>query len=78
MNPRKEATMLHLYTRARIELRERYERLVERPEAGIDDIPWKAILLVGGAMLAIALVAALAGWAQTYIQDALDQAPTGV
>lgn len=47
-------------------IRDRIERLLENPESGVDDVPWKAILAVGGAVLATTILGLMTAWATGY------------
>lgn len=37
----------------------------------MDDIPWKMIMAVGGAVVGLAIVAAITAWAVPYLQSVL-------
>lgn len=37
----------------------------------MDEVPWKAIIMVGGAIVALAIVSLVTGWATPYIQNIL-------
>ena len=60
--------LLRRYARADAGLRERFQRLLEDPEAGIEQFQtWTAIIAVGGAVLALAILGLITAWATGYI-----------
>lgn len=40
-------------------LTSRYRRLMEEPEAGVEQIPWTMIMMIGGAVVAVGIVTAI-------------------
>jgi hypothetical protein len=61
------AALLRGYARADAGLRERFRRLREDPESGIEQSTWTAIIAVGGAVLALAILGLITAWATGYI-----------
>jgi hypothetical protein len=59
--------LLRRYARADAGLRERFQRLLEDPESGIEQSTWTAIIAVGGAVLALAILGLITAWATGYI-----------
>jgi hypothetical protein len=41
----------------RTDLAARYRRLMAEPEAGVEQIPWTMIMMIGGAVVAVGIVA---------------------
>lgn len=48
-------------------LNDRMRKLTATPEAGVEDSPWKAIWMVGGAVLALSIIALVTAWVKGYI-----------
>ncbi|CAM5534550.1 hypothetical protein [Leifsonia shinshuensis] len=48
-------------------VRARWAQLTAAPEAGIEEATWKAIFIVGGAVLALAIIAAITAWVNGYL-----------
>ncbi len=66
------ATRLHtrartLADRVRDDLRSRFDALLAEPESGMDDIPWKMILMIGGGVIAVAIVTAIVAFVHTQL-----------
>lgn len=53
-------------------LRYRWELLAAEPESGMDDIPWKMILMIGGGVIAVGIVTAIVA----FVHAQLAQLPT--
>lgn len=45
----------------------RLTKLTAHPEAGVEDSPWKAIWIVGGAVLALSILGLITAWVTSYI-----------
>ena len=58
--------------RARLWLQHRWDLMVAEPESGMDDIPWKMILMIGGGVIAVGIVTAIVAFVHTQ----LGQLPT--
>ena len=61
-----------LALRARADLRTRFDAMLAEPESGMDDIPWKMILMIGGGVIAVGIVAAIV----TFVHAQLALLPT--
>jgi hypothetical protein len=48
-------------------LRTRFDRLTTEPEAGIDSSTEKAIYIVGGVVLGLAVIGLVTGWVNGYL-----------
>lgn len=57
---------------ARAWLRDRWALLTAEPESGMDDIPWKMILMIGGGVIAVGIVTAIVA----FVHAQLGQLPT--
>ena len=53
-------------------LQHRWALLVAEPESGMDDIPWKMILMIGGGVIAVGIVTAIVA----FVHAQLGQLPT--
>lgn len=53
-------------------LAHRWALLVAEPESGMDDIPWKMILMIGGGVIAVGIVTAIVA----FVHAQLGQLPT--
>jgi len=59
--------LLNRLVRTDVALRERVERLREDQEAGLEQATWTAIVAVGGAVLAIAIIGLVTAFATGYL-----------
>lgn len=59
--------LIHRYARASAGLHQRLQKLREDPEAGLEQATWTAIITVGGAVLALTILALITAWATGYI-----------
>ena len=59
--------LLNRLVRTDVALRERVEKLREDQEAGLEQATWTAILAVGGAVLAFAIIAIITGYVTGYL-----------
>jgi len=59
--------LLNRLVRTDIALRERVEKLREDQEAGLEQATWTAIIAVGGAVLAIAIIGLVTAFATGYL-----------
>ncbi|QBR75611.1 hypothetical protein [Microbacterium sediminis] len=62
-----------LIIRAQATYAEGIDRLKENREDGAwyEDVPWMAVMISGGVVLALALIAILSGWAQSFFTGKL-------
>lgn len=75
--PATTAARLHLRgwtiaTRIQEAVRARFHALLAEPESGMDDIPWKMILMIGGGVIAVGIVTAIVA----FVHAQLAQLPT--
>lgn len=56
-----------LALRVRADVRARFDAMLEEPESGMDDIPWKMILMIGGGVIAVGIVAAIVAFVQAQL-----------
>lgn len=61
-----------LATRIQEAVRTRFDALLAEPESGMDDIPWKMILMIGGGVIAVGIVTAIVA----FVHAQLAQLPT--
>ncbi|MGA1813904.1 hypothetical protein VH571_16090 [Frondihabitans sp. 4ASC-45] len=59
--------LLNRLVRTDVALRERVEKLREDQEAGLEQATWTAIVAVGGAVLAIAIIGLVTAFATGYL-----------
>lgn len=59
--------LLNRLVRTDVALRERVEKLREDKEAGLEQATWTAIVAVGGAVLAIAIITLVTAFATGYL-----------
>lgn len=59
--------LLNRLVRTDVALRERVEKLREDQEAGLEQATWTAIVAVGGAVLAIAIITLVTAFATGYL-----------
>ena len=59
--------LVNLALRLSVAVRARAERLVEEPEAGIDSSTEKAIYIVGGVVLGLAVIGLVTAWVNGYL-----------
>lgn len=70
---RRRARRLHdTALRAQAWLHYRWALLTADPESGMDDIPWKMILMIGGGVIAVGMVTAIVA----FVHAQLAQLPT--
>lgn len=61
--------MNRLIIKAQKRLQDAADRLQEDPESGaIDDVPWKAILTIGGGILAVTILGLVTAWSTGYFE----------
>lgn len=65
--PKLRDLVLNRLVRADVALRERVERLREQQESGLEQATWTAIIAVGGAVLAIAIIALITAFVNGYL-----------
>lgn len=53
--------------RAWLLLKQRWQLLVAEPESGMDDIPWKMILMIGGGVIAVGIVTAVVAFVHAQL-----------
>jgi hypothetical protein len=59
--------LVRLIVLARASVTGRLQRLTAEPESGLDDAAFKAILMVGGAVLALAIIALITAFVNGYL-----------
>lgn len=59
--------LVNLALRVSVAVRARAERLVEEPEAGIDSSTEKAIYIVGGVVLGLAVIGLVTAFVNGYL-----------
>jgi hypothetical protein len=70
---RRRARRLHdTALRTHAWLQHRWALLTADPESGMDDIPWKMILMIGGGVIAVGMVTAIVA----FVHAQLAQLPT--
>lgn len=55
------------YSRVDAALHQRLQKLLENPEAGLEQSTWTAIITVGGAILALTIIGLITAWATGYL-----------
>jgi hypothetical protein len=53
--------------RWRADIATRYQRLMEEPEAGVEQIPWTMIMMIGGAVIAVGIVTAIVAFVHAQL-----------
>lgn len=53
--------------RAWLLLKQRWRLLLAEPESGMDDIPWKMILMIGGGVIAVGIVTAVVAFVHAQL-----------
>ncbi len=53
--------------RWRADIAARYQRLMEEPEAGVEQIPWTMIMMIGGAVIAVGIVTAIVAFVHAQL-----------
>ena len=53
--------------RWRADIAARYQRLMEEPEAGVEQIPWTMIMMIGGAVIAVGVVTAIVAFVHAQL-----------
>ena len=56
-----------LAERVRANMKARYDAMLAEPESGMDDIPWKMILMIGGGVIAVAIVTAIVAFVHAQL-----------
>lgn len=59
--------LVRLIVLTQASVRGRLRRLTAEPESGLDDAAFKAILMVGGAVLALAIIALITVFVNGYL-----------
>lgn len=59
--------LLGLVVRVTTNARARFDRLFAQPEAGIDESTQKAIYIVGGVVLGLAVIAGITAFVTSYL-----------
>lgn len=53
--------------RWRADIAARYQRLMDEPEAGVEQIPWTMIMMIGGAVIAVGIVTAIVAFVHAQL-----------
>lgn len=56
-----------LAVRSWTQLQHRWQLLSAEPESGMDDIPWKMILMIGGGVIAVGIVTAVVAFVHAQL-----------
>ena len=56
-----------LALRVQADVRARCDAMLAEPESGMDDIPWKMILMIGGGVIAVGIVTAIVAFVHAQL-----------